>query len=246
MRILYIFPHPDDESFGPARAISAQIRSGDDVRLLTLTRGGATKIRHRFGYSIAKMGAVRLAEMQEVARVLRLADLTVLDLPDGGLKDLDPRIIEEIVADHIEAVRPSIVVTYPVHGVSGFHDHLVTHAVVKRVFLTLRNRGASYLQRLAFFTLTEEQASTASGMHQLSGSSEVEIDCLMTVDAIDLETTARALDCYATYRETIEKTGIKTSLGRSVAFEFFGEELDPPVAELHTQIGFPTKEEAPP
>ncbi len=36
MRILYIFPHPDDESFGPARAMAAQRRQGHDVYLLTL------------------------------------------------------------------------------------------------------------------------------------------------------------------------------------------------------------------
>lgn len=33
MRILYIFPHPDDESFGPARAMAAQRRQGHDVYL---------------------------------------------------------------------------------------------------------------------------------------------------------------------------------------------------------------------
>jgi LmbE family N-acetylglucosaminyl deacetylase len=37
MKILYIFPPPDDESFGPAPAIAAQIRNGNKVYLLTLT-----------------------------------------------------------------------------------------------------------------------------------------------------------------------------------------------------------------
>jgi len=35
MKILYVFPHPDDESFGPARAIAAQVRAGHEVFLLT-------------------------------------------------------------------------------------------------------------------------------------------------------------------------------------------------------------------
>ena len=48
MRVLYIFPHPDDESFGPSRAIAAQRRQGHEVFLLTLTRGEATKVRHQF------------------------------------------------------------------------------------------------------------------------------------------------------------------------------------------------------
>ncbi len=58
MRILYIFPHPDDESFGPANAMSKQVREGNEVYLLTLTKGGATKQRHKYGYSIKEMGEV--------------------------------------------------------------------------------------------------------------------------------------------------------------------------------------------
>ena len=49
MRILYIYPHPDDESFGPAGVMAKQRREGHEVHLLTLTRGGATRQRHRYG-----------------------------------------------------------------------------------------------------------------------------------------------------------------------------------------------------
>ncbi len=237
MRILYVFPHPDDESFGPARAISAQVRGGQEVYLLTLTKGGATKERFKFGYSVAQMGDVRREEMQEVARALGLTDLTVLDFPDGGLKELDPRTLVAVVADHVEAVRPDVLVTYPVHGISGFHDHLVTHAVVKRAFVDLRERDPASPKRLAFFTLTEEQAERASGAHRLSGSTEREIDCLLAVEDEDMAAFRRALDCYVSYREMIEKTGVRESLDRTVAFEFFGESFDPPVDDLCAGIG---------
>ncbi len=232
MKILYVFPHPDDESFGPARAISAQVRAGHEVFLLTLTRGGATKERHRLGYSVDEMGAARFSEMQQVARVLNLTNLTVLDFPDSGLKEFDPREIETVVAENIQRVRPVIVVTYPVHGISGFHDHLVTHAIVKRIFLELRDAGAEYLRRLAFVTLTEEQATAASGVHRLSGSTPEEIDCLMNVDDEDMAVFRRALDCYVTYREMIEQIGVRESLDRTVAFEIFGEAHDPPLDDL--------------
>ena len=59
MRILYIFPHPDDESFGPAPAIAAQRRQDDEVYLLTLTKGEATKQRHRLGVSKKEMREIR-------------------------------------------------------------------------------------------------------------------------------------------------------------------------------------------
>lgn len=232
MKILYVFPHPDDESFGPARAISAQVRAGHEVSLLTLTKGGATKERHKFGYSIEQMGEVRFREMQQVAQVLALTDMTILDFPDSGLKELDPRVLETAIAKHISSICPDIISSYPVHGISGFHDHLVTHAIVKRVYLQLSNETGSALKRLTFFTLTPEQAGSGPGVHSLSSSTLDEVDCLMAVDEQDMAVFRRALDCYVTYRDMIEKTGIRDSLDRSVAFEFFQESFDPPAPAI--------------
>lgn len=95
MKILYIFPHPDDESFGPARAMHKQLRQGHEVYLLTLTKGGATKVRHKYNYTIEQMGEVRHKEMLNVEKTLGLTGMTVLDMPDSGLKDMDPRDIEK-------------------------------------------------------------------------------------------------------------------------------------------------------
>ena len=236
MKILYVFPHPDDESFGPARAISAQIRAGHEVNLLTLTKGGATKERHKLGYSIDQMGNVRFQEMQQVAQVLGLSDMTILDFPDSGLKELDPRVLETAIADHFTCVAPDIIVTYPVHGISGFHDHLITYAIVKRVYLQMRDEPGSTLKRLAFFTLTPEQAEIGSGQHSLSSSTADEVDCLMTVAEEDMVVFRQALDCYVTYRDMVEKTGIKDSLDRAVAFEFFQESYDPPAPTIDSGL----------
>ena len=232
MRILYVFPHPDDESFGPARAIAAQTRAGHAVSLLTLTRGGATRERFKLGLSVEQMGAVRAREMEQVAQVLELSDLTILDFPDSGLKEMDPRVLEEAVAHHIREMRPQILVTYPVHGISGFHDHLVTHAVVKRVYTHLATAGNTPLCRLAFVTLTEEQARISSGRHRLSGSSDEDVDCLMKVEEVDMQAFREALDAYVTYEAMIRETGIKDSLDDVVAFEFFRESFHPPAGSL--------------
>ncbi len=235
MRVLYIFPHPDDESFGVGHVMHRQLRQGHEVHLLTLTRGGATKQRHKLGYSVAEMGEVRLREMLKVERVLGLSGMTVLDLPDSGLKEVDPRALERVVAKEAERLRPDVVVSYPAHGISGFHDHLVAHAVVKRAFVDLRETLPE-LKRLAFCTLTGEQAKAAESVFPLSSSTPDEIDCLVRVEPEDIEACRRALDCYVSFRETIEKTGIKDSLFSEVPFEFFGERLDPPAGDLFEDL----------
>lgn len=234
MRILYVFPHPDDESFGPAPAMHRQRRDGHEVFLLTLTRGGATKQRHKYGYSVEQMGEVRYREMQCVAEVLNLSDLTVLDLPDSGLKDIDPRLIEQVVMEHSRRVRPDVLVTYGVHGVSGFADHLVTHAVVKRAFVEPREEH-SRPRRLALFTITEEEAQRSTHF-PLKGTPDDQLGCVVEVDEDDIAAANRALDCYETFQETIEKSGIRGHLGHRVVFELFGERHAPPLSDLFDRL----------
>lgn len=232
MKIMYIFPHPDDESFGPGPAISSQIRNGHEVFLLTLTKGGATKERHKYGFSIEEMGEVRYKEMLEVASVLGLTELKVLDLPDSGLKDMDPREIEEEVGREIKRIRPDIVITYAVHGISGFFDHIVIHSIIKRLFLEMKDRGERYLKRLAFFTLNEQQAVTGSTVHQLKFSADKDIDCIVKAEETDVKKGIAALDCYVTYKDMIEKTNIRQFISTEICFEIFGEQFSPPLNDL--------------
>ena len=85
------------------------------------------------------------------------------------------------------------------------------HAVVKRAYVELRER-VDYLKRLAFWTIRAEEAAGASELFHLTGSKAEDIDVVMTVDEVDVEKQRQALDCYVTYRETIE---IKMARGQA-------------------------------
>jgi LmbE family N-acetylglucosaminyl deacetylase len=234
MKILYIFPHPDDESFGPANVMHKQVRDGHEVYLLTLTKGGATRQRHKFGYSVEEMGEVRYREMLQVSKVLNLTGMNVLDLPDSGLKEMDPRDIEKVLLDEILKLEPNVIVTYPVHGISGFHDHLIIHGVVKRLYVEMKEKY-NFLKRLAFFTITEGQASKQTHF-KISGSKDEEIDCIIKVDSIDNQKGREALDCYETFKETIELTDIKNQIPEEVCFEIFMEKHYPKLNDIFKNL----------
>jgi N-acetylglucosamine malate deacetylase 2 len=236
VRYLYVFPHPDDESYGPAVAISKQLREGSDVHLLTLTKGGATKVRHERGLSIEEMGEVRYREMLEVERTLGLTGMRVLDFPDGRLKELDPRELERAISEEILRLRPDIVVSYAVFGVSGFEDHLVMHAVAKRAYVELRDEHAAWLKRLAFFTVNREDPTLTDSPFGLRGSKPEEIDCIVRCEQQDVDVMNRALDCYVSYRASIEKSGVRTMISREISFEIFGETHRPPLASLEERL----------
>lgn len=238
--ILYIFPHPDDESFGPAPAMHAQLRQGHDVHLLTLTKGEATKQRFRLNISKKEMGNIRYKEMLCVEKVLGLSSMKVLDLPDGKLKEMNPIHLEKVIEQELERLKPDILVTYAVHGISGFLDHLVTHAVVKRVYCSLKerkekvNRDAYAPSRLALFTRMGE--TDLKGRFRLEVSAEEDIQFIEQCNSEDMESFYEALACYKTYQEIIEASRVKEVLTPQVPFELFGERYNTRLSRIDEHL----------
>jgi N-acetylglucosamine malate deacetylase 2 len=236
-RILYIFPHPDDESFGPAPVMARQRREGVEVSLLTLTRGEATRQREVLGVSLSEMGAIRFREMQNMASELDLTNLNVMRFPDGKLAEMRPQVLEKAIREEIERVEPGVIVTYAVHGISGHPDHLVTHNIVKRVFTELREDRAHrrYLKRLAFFTLPEAPAAPGRPSH-LKSSPEEKIDCVMTFEREDLRRAEAALKAYVTYASVVAEHDPLSQVRDGVYYEFFHEDFKPPVDDLFASL----------
>ena len=112
-----------------------------------------------------------------------------------------------MIRDEILSVEPHVVVTFPIHGISGFHDHLVTHFAVTRVYLELHGPDHPWLQRLAFFTLV---SAPAEFPWHVNVTTPAEIDCVLQVSDSDMERFHKALDCYVTYADVIAKTRISS------------------------------------
>ncbi len=230
MTLLYVFPHPDDESFGPGPAIARQVREGHEVHVLTLTKGGATKVRHDLGLSVEEMGEVRAEETQCAVDALG-GTLSILDFPDGGLADLDPRDLEHIIEREIKARRPDVVVTYAFHGNSGHPDHLVAHAVVKRAYCAACDDLAGRSpRRLAFFTLIQGEIEAAPV--DLKGMPRADLGAVVTFTDEDRERASRALDCYETYAEVVQAHRPLRQVADGVAFVLFGEDHETPLDSL--------------
>ena len=130
--------------------------------------------------------------------------------------------------------EPDVLVTYAVHGISGFEDHLVSHAVVKSVYCDMKREGVEYPKRLAFFThYSQEQGE---GKFKLSSSRQEEIDCWVEASDEDYQKFLSALDCYETYQQVIEDSNVKEEVGKRVPFEIFQENFDPPLDDLGDRL----------
>ena len=228
-RLLLVFPHPDDETYGCGGTILKYVSEGAEVSLLTLTKGEASSQGRKLGLTPAAMGEKRAAEMRLLRDHYGLSDLFLLDFPDGRLAALDPRIVEKAVSETIARVRPQVVVSYPPHGVSGFIDHLVTHAVVKRVFVELHGATPS-LQRFAMQTVDKATAEAAS--RALHFDTEEAIACAIDGSA-HIAARRTALVIQESIRDVIAADNIRGILLRPFEhYCFWQEQFSPWVDDL--------------
>jgi N-acetylglucosamine malate deacetylase 2 len=237
MKLMYIFPHPDDESFGPAGAIHQQVNEGHEVFLLTLTKGGATKVRHQLGLSVEKMGEVREKEMQKVKSTLGISEMTILDYEDGRLAKINPILLEGEVKKWIINYQPDIVITYPVHGGSGHHDHIALHHVIKRLFYE-QQVELSFWKRLAFFTVadTGKPMFLEGGIPRVTQTKEDDISIILTLSEDDIAAMKQALLCYETYQEMVITTNVIERIGNKTFFELANETVAAPLTSLTNSL----------
>lgn len=230
---MYIFPHPDDESFGPAGAIHQQIKEGNEVILLTFTKGGATKVRHQLGLSVQQMGEVRQKEMFKVKTTLGISEMTILDYTDGGLAKLNPLVLEQEVRKWLQLYQPDVVITYPVHGGSGHHDHITLHHVIKRLFYE-RLPELPFWKRLAFFTVvdTEKPMFLEGGVPRVTQTRHEDISVILTLTEEDVNAMKKALQCYETYQEMVKTTNVIDRIGNKIFFELENERFETPLSSV--------------
>ena len=110
-RLLFAFPHPDDESFGPGGTIAKYAREGTDVHYVCATRGEVGTVEPEMLKPYAhlaadqQLGALRGQELRNAADILGLTGLHYLGYRDSGMTgstdNRDPRAF--INADPVEA-----------------------------------------------------------------------------------------------------------------------------------------------
>jgi len=136
-RVLAVYPHPDDETFGKAGTIALFAKAGVPVTLICGTLGQMGRNMGKpFFATRETLYQVREKELRDACAVLGIQDLRLLGLRDKTLEFEDPEKLADMVHDVIRDVRPTIVMTYyPDHGVHPDHDALsaATVLAVKRV-----------------------------------------------------------------------------------------------------------------
>ncbi|MGY1668639.1 PIG-L family deacetylase [Geodermatophilus sp. SYSU D00696] len=128
--MLGVFAHPDDETVCAGGTFAKYASAGADVRVVSLTRGGAGQIRDADVATRATLRAVRERELAAAGEELGLAGTRCLDHPDGGLGAVDRRTLTDLASDLLGEFDPEVVVTFGPDGFSGHPDHVAVGAAV--------------------------------------------------------------------------------------------------------------------
>jgi LmbE family N-acetylglucosaminyl deacetylase len=128
--VLAIFAHPDDETLCAGGTLAKYASAGADVRVVSLTKGGAGQIRDAGAATRATLAAAREREFHAAGKELGLTETRCLDYPDGELPHVDPQVLVELASRLLDELDPDVVVTFGPDGFSGHPDHVAVGAAV--------------------------------------------------------------------------------------------------------------------
>ncbi|GED66633.1 PIG-L domain-containing protein [Brevibacillus reuszeri] len=136
--ILFIYAHPDDETFASGISICKYSQDKNtSSHLLCATRGQAGKAGNPPICTPEELPAVREQELRTAASILGLDTVELLDYEDKYLGDVPlPELVSHIHAA-IEKWQPEVVVTFAPHGISGHPDHRAISAATTQAVHSL-------------------------------------------------------------------------------------------------------------
>lgn len=129
--IMFIYAHPDDETFGAAGTIYKHSLI-EDVRIhvVSATRGEAGKMGDPPLTTRENLGQFREGEMRAAAEILNIDQISYLDFIDATLDKLSETEEEELVekiTNIIIKYKPEVLVIFPEDGISNHKDHIAMH-----------------------------------------------------------------------------------------------------------------------
>jgi LmbE family N-acetylglucosaminyl deacetylase len=151
-RLLAVFAHPDDETFGAGGTLALYARRGVEVHLVCATRGELGEAPPGWK-GFPTIGAMRESELQCAASVIGLAGVHFLGYRDSGMPGSPDNLhsqalaaapLEETaraVARHIRRLRPQVVITFDPIGGYRHPDHIAAHRATVEAFRMAADPG---------------------------------------------------------------------------------------------------------
>jgi N-acetylglucosamine malate deacetylase 2 len=141
LTVLGVFAHPDDESLACGGTLARLADAGARVILLCASRGESGSISDASLVPDGDLGRVRERELREAAKVLGVAEVIVLDHPDGELRWAHIHELHLQIVSTIKECRPDAVITFAEDGLYWHLDHIGVHERTYTAVKSLRDEA---------------------------------------------------------------------------------------------------------
>ena len=125
LKLLAIFPHPDDETLGLGSTLARYSTEGVETFLLCVTRGERGWFESEGpDPGLDGVARIREGELKCAAENLGLREVNFLDYIDGDVDQANPGEIIGKIVSHIRRIKPHVVITFSPDGNYGHPDHI--------------------------------------------------------------------------------------------------------------------------
>jgi N-acetyl-1-D-myo-inositol-2-amino-2-deoxy-alpha-D-glucopyranoside deacetylase len=149
--LLAVLAHPDDETFGTGGTLALYARRGVKVFLICATRGEVGEVDEEYMKGFNSIADRRVDELRCAAGLLGLTEVIFLDYRDSGMEGspdnhhpeaLTSQPVENVantIAEHIQRIRPQVLITFDPIGGYRHPDHIAIHKATVRAFELCRD-----------------------------------------------------------------------------------------------------------
>ena len=141
--VLAVFAHPDDESLACGGTLARLSDSGTRVVVLCASRGCRGTVSDPTLMHGDDLGPVREEELRRAIDILGVADVEILDHPDGDLYWANVQRFQAEIAAAITNHGADAVITFGDDGLYWHPDHIGVHKRTLEAVLTLGDAAPS-------------------------------------------------------------------------------------------------------
>jgi LmbE family N-acetylglucosaminyl deacetylase len=127
LTLLAVFAHPDDEAFGTGGTLTKYAAEGNDVYLVTATRGEAGQIAEPDLATSANLPFIREQELRCACQIYGIHPPRFLDYQDGQLTIVNQGQAVGRLVRIIRELKPQVLVTFGPDGIYGHYDHIAVY-----------------------------------------------------------------------------------------------------------------------
>ena len=202
-KVVGIFAHPDDETFGPGGTLAVMAKK-HDVYIICATNGDGKQENRKKEIALGK---IRKKELLASAKVLGIKKVFFLGHRDGSLSHNIYHTLAQEVLTILRKLKPDILITFEPRGVSGHVDHIVMSMVTSFVFPELKSA-----KKLMKYCLPVENSMLMGKdyfIHFPQGYTEDEIDEIVNTSSV-WEQKVAAMHKHVTQMADVEKILART------------------------------------